>query len=45
MHIVAYMAGDKQDDHLEHALTRMMMAVAVKHRPDYLGYAKHKKGK
>jgi hypothetical protein len=37
MHIMAHQAGDKQDDHLEHAFTRMMMAVAIKHRPDYLG--------
>lgn len=30
MHIFGWMAGDTQDEHLEHALTRMMMAVAMK---------------
>ena len=29
-HIFAYMAGDEQDEHLEHAFCRLMMAVAVK---------------
>jgi hypothetical protein len=29
-HIFAYLAGDNQDEHLEHALCRMMMAVATK---------------
>lgn len=28
-HIYAYMAGDKQDDHLGHALCRMMMFVTM----------------
>jgi len=28
-HIYAYMAGDEQDDHLGHALCRMMFAVAL----------------
>lgn len=28
-HIFAFMAGDTQDDHLEHALARAMMALAV----------------
>ena len=28
-HIFAHMAGDSQDDHLEHALTRVAMAVTV----------------
>jgi hypothetical protein len=28
-HIWAYMAGDKQDEHLSHAFTRLMMALAV----------------
>ena len=38
-HIFAYMANDEQDDHLEHALCRLHMAVAKKIRPNYLGYA------
>ncbi len=29
-HIFAYLAGDTQDEHLEHALCRMMMAVETK---------------
>lgn len=29
MHIFAYMDGDTQDEHLKHALTRMMFAVGV----------------
>lgn len=28
-HIVAYMAGDTQDDHIGHALTRMAFAASV----------------
>jgi len=28
-HAYAYLAGDKQDDHLSHALTRLMMAIGV----------------
>lgn len=28
-HIFAYMQGDTQDDHLGHALTRMVMAASV----------------
>jgi hypothetical protein len=28
-HLVAYMDGDTQDDHLDHALARVAMAVAV----------------
>lgn len=28
-HIFAYLAGDTQDEHLEHALCRLHMAVAV----------------
>ena len=28
-HCYAYLAGDSQDDHLAHALTRAMMAVAM----------------
>jgi hypothetical protein len=28
-HIWAYQAGDKQDNHLSHAFTRLMMALAV----------------
>ena len=28
-HLYAYLAGDKQDDHLGHALARIMMAVAL----------------
>lgn len=29
-HIYAYLAGDEQDDHLEHAATRLLMALGVK---------------
>jgi hypothetical protein len=29
VHIFAYMAGDTQDDHLDHAFCRMMMAMAT----------------
>ena len=29
-HIYAYLAGDKQDDHLSHAFCRLMMALGVK---------------
>lgn len=29
-HIFGHMAGDTQDDHLEHAFCRLMMAVATK---------------
>ena len=29
-HIYAHLAGDVQDDHLEHAFCRLMMAVATK---------------
>lgn len=29
-HIYGYLAGDEQDDHLEHAFCRLMMAVATK---------------
>lgn len=29
IHIYAYLAGDDQDEHLEHAFTRLMMAIAV----------------
>jgi len=28
-HIYAYLAGDKQDDHLSHAFCRLMMALGV----------------
>lgn len=28
-HIYAYLAGDKQDDHLSHGFCRMMMALGV----------------
>jgi hypothetical protein len=41
-HIFAYMSENKQDDHLEHAFCRLMMALALKIRPNYLGYAKKK---
>jgi len=45
MHLIAYMIGDKQDNHLEHAFTRLMFALAVHKRPNFLGYAdKRKKG-
>lgn len=30
VHIYAHLAGDAQDDHLEHAFCRLMMAVATK---------------
>lgn len=30
-HLLAYNGGDQQDDHLEHAFCRLMMAVAQKH--------------
>jgi hypothetical protein len=29
-HVFAFLGNDKQDDHLEHAFCRMMMAVATK---------------
>jgi hypothetical protein len=44
MHIFAHLAGDTQDDHLAHAMTRAMFALAVDKRPKYLG-AMAKKGK
>lgn len=28
-HVYAFLAGDTQDSHLEHAFTRLMMAVAI----------------
>jgi hypothetical protein len=28
-HIFAYLAGDKQDNHLDHAFCRLMMAIGV----------------
>ena len=38
-HLIAYMAGDEQDGdpetHLEHALARIMMAVAVPESEEY----------
>jgi len=39
MHIYAYLMGDKQDNHLGHALCRTMMADAMHLRPDYKGKA------
>ena len=30
IHIIAHLAGDRQDDHLDHALCRLMMAYATK---------------
>lgn len=30
IHLYMFLAGDKGDDHLEHAFTRLMMAVAIK---------------
>lgn len=32
-HLFGWLACDKQDDHLEHAFCRLMMAVAIKHTP------------
>lgn len=29
-HVFAFLAGDGQDDHLEHAACRMMMALEIK---------------
>jgi len=29
IHVYAYLAGDRQDDHLSHAFCRAMMALAV----------------
>lgn len=31
IHIFAFMAGDKQDDHLSHAMCRLMFAIGVEH--------------
>jgi len=36
-HIMKFLMGDKSEDHLEHAFCRLMMAVAMKHRPRYRG--------
>src|SRR5258708_6806675 len=33
IHIYSYLAGDTQDEHLDHAFCRIMMAVAVEHNP------------
>ena len=30
IHIYAFLSGDTQDEHLEHAFTRLMMAIATK---------------
>ena len=35
IHLYAYMAGDTQDQHLDHAFCRIMFALAKKLRPDY----------
>lgn len=32
VHMYAYLAGDKQDDHLEHAACRALMALEIKLR-------------
>ena len=41
IHLYAYKLGDTQDDHLEHALTRVMMAVATGEEPyDFKGIEK-----
>jgi hypothetical protein len=37
MHLFAYTAGDVQDDHLVHAACRLVMALAVKLRPEFTG--------
>ena len=34
IHLYAYLAGDTQDDHLDHALARLAMAVATKETED-----------
>jgi len=36
-HTYAHLAGDTQDDHLGHAVVRLMFALAVRLRPDYFG--------
>lgn len=36
IHIYAWLAGDRQDEHLEHAFCRTMMAVAVDRNPNAL---------
>lgn len=35
IHVYAYLAGDKQDDHLTHALCRALFAVAVDRSDQY----------
>lgn len=35
IHIVAHLAGDRQDEHLDHALCRLMMAYATEKSPDF----------
>lgn len=35
IHITAYLAGDTQDDHIGHALCRLMMAYATKKSSDF----------
>ena len=33
VHVFAYLAGDKQDDHLDHAVCRAMFASATQEKP------------
>lgn len=35
IHIIAHLAGDTQDDHIDHALCRLMMAYSTKTSPNF----------